>query len=161
MFIEHAHESPWLMTVPLIVLAVFSVCVAWGWQPWNPEESFLAEKLSESQPASVIADFGRVETDPLWKGGRLKDDAHNERYLARENHALAGNLALGIVALGLLFAALLYYYRVLDAEESKEQFAAPPRLPDGTNGTLTSCIASYSCGRRWWSPIGFRGSTER
>ncbi|HBI45115.1 MAG TPA: NADH-quinone oxidoreductase subunit L [Planctomycetales bacterium] len=120
---EHAHEAPWVMTVPLIVLAVFSVCVAWGRQPWNPEESFLAENISESQPASVIADFGRVETDPLWKGGRLKDETHSERYLAQENHALAGNLALGVVALGLVFAALLYYYRVLDSEESKEQFA--------------------------------------
>jgi NADH-quinone oxidoreductase subunit L len=120
---EHAHEAPWVMTIPLIVLAIFSVCVAWGRQPWNPEESFLAENISESQPASVIADFGRVENDPLWKGGRLKDEEHSERYLARENHALAGNLALGVVALGLLFAALLYYYRVLDSEESKEQFA--------------------------------------
>ena len=81
---EHAHESPWLMTVPLIVLAVFSVCVAWGRQPWNPEESYLAEQIGESQPASVIADFGRVENDPLWKGGRLKDEAHSERYYARD-----------------------------------------------------------------------------
>jgi NADH-quinone oxidoreductase subunit L len=120
---EHAHEAPWIMTIPLIVLAIFSVCVAWGRQPWNPEESFLAENISESQPASVIADFGRVENDPLWKGGRLKDEEHSERYLARENHALAGNLALGVVALGLIFAALLYYYRVFDSEESKEQFA--------------------------------------
>jgi NADH-quinone oxidoreductase subunit L len=119
---EHAHEAPWIMTVPLIVLAVFSVCVAWGRQPWDPEESFLAESISESQPASVIADFGRVG-DEHWQGGRLKDQEHSERFLARENHALAGNLALGIVALGLIFAALLYYYRVFDSEESKEQFA--------------------------------------
>ena len=28
---EHAHESPWLMTVPLVLLAVCSMCVAWGW----------------------------------------------------------------------------------------------------------------------------------
>ncbi len=119
---DHAHEAPWIMTIPLIVLAIFSVCVAWSRQPWDPEQSFLADKISESQPASVIADFGRVG-DERWAGGRLKDDEHSERYLARENHALAGNLALGVVALGLIFAALLYYYRVFDSEESKEQFA--------------------------------------
>ena len=39
---EHAKESPWVMTVPLIVLAIFSVCVAWGWPPWDAEQSFLA-----------------------------------------------------------------------------------------------------------------------
>src|SRR5205814_380361 len=31
---EHAHESPWTMTVPLIVLAVFAVVVSWGNRPW-------------------------------------------------------------------------------------------------------------------------------
>jgi NADH-quinone oxidoreductase subunit L len=32
---EHAHEAPRTMTVPLIVLAVFSVGVAWSWPLWN------------------------------------------------------------------------------------------------------------------------------
>ena len=36
---EHAHESPWMMTVPLIVLAIFSVGVAWGWPLWDPDAS--------------------------------------------------------------------------------------------------------------------------
>src|SRR5262249_39288579 len=34
---EHAHESPWLMTAPLILLAVFSVGVAWGWPLYDAE----------------------------------------------------------------------------------------------------------------------------
>ena len=121
---EHAHEPPWLLTVPLIVLAVFSVCVAWGRQPLNPEESYLAEKIGESQPSSVIADFGRVENDPLWKGGRLKDEAHSERYYARDMGWLAGDLALGLTILGVVFASLLYYYRVLDPAESRQEFPA-------------------------------------
>ncbi len=120
---EHAKESPWVMTVPLIFLAFFSVCVAYGKEPWDPEESFLAEQITESQPASVYADFGRVPGDPLWKGGRLADETHSIRQLARDNHELAGNLALGIVALGFVFAALLYGFRVLDPEEAKEGFA--------------------------------------
>ena len=127
---EHAHESPWLMTVPLIVLAVFSVCVAWGWQPWDAEESFLAEKIGESQPASVIADFGRVENDPLWKGGQLKEETHSERHFAANMGWLAGDLALGLTVLGVVFASLLYYYRVLDPAESQQQFPAVARLPD-------------------------------
>ncbi len=117
---EHAKEAPWVMTVPLIVLAFFSVCVAYGRQPWNPEESFLAEQINEATPNSVYADFGRVPGDPLWKGS---DESHNARWLARDNHELAGNLALAVVALGLIFAALIYYYRVFDPAESKEQFA--------------------------------------
>src|SRR5258708_30539236 len=38
---EHAHETPWLMTVPLVLLAIGSVFVAWGLPPWQAHESFL------------------------------------------------------------------------------------------------------------------------
>src|SRR5687767_125074 len=41
----HAHESPAVMTLPLVVLAVFSVCVAWGWPLWDPHASALAHLL--------------------------------------------------------------------------------------------------------------------
>src|SRR5262249_55005036 len=54
---EHAHESPWVMTLPLIVLAAFSVFVAWGWPLWDPHESYLGHLLAKAQPAvpDVIA----------------------------------------------------------------------------------------------------------
>src|SRR5205809_2644034 len=48
---EHAHESPWVMTAPLILLAVLSVCVAWpapdshGWQPLDAQNSWLGHQL--------------------------------------------------------------------------------------------------------------------
>src|SRR5438067_3159270 len=32
---EHAHESPRTMTVPLMVLAVCSIVIAWGTPPWQ------------------------------------------------------------------------------------------------------------------------------
>jgi NADH-quinone oxidoreductase subunit L len=31
----HAHESPWVMTVPLVILAVLSVCAGWVGLPGN------------------------------------------------------------------------------------------------------------------------------
>src|SRR5262249_27528797 len=53
---EHAHESPATMTLPLIVLAVCSICVAWGSPIWDAEASWLEHHKHHSQPASVIAD---------------------------------------------------------------------------------------------------------
>ena len=41
---EHAHESPWLMTVPLILLAILSVCVAWGKEQFPGVHRFLLHK---------------------------------------------------------------------------------------------------------------------
>ena len=56
---EHAHESPAVMTVPLIVLAIFSVGVAWGWPIWDADESYLGKLLAKSEPAAVAIGFER------------------------------------------------------------------------------------------------------
>jgi NADH-quinone oxidoreductase subunit L len=126
---EHAHESPWLMTVPLIVLAVFSVIVAWGWPIWNAEASLLEGHLHHSQPTSVLADFSGpvAELGEHWEGPAM-DVSLSERFQAHHGHELAGNLALGIVVIGVIFAMVLYYYRTLDPAEAVEQFPAVHRF---------------------------------
>jgi NADH-quinone oxidoreductase subunit L len=101
---ERAHESPWLMTIPLILLAVLSFAVAWGWPLYDAEASILDNQIHHSQPASVTADFSAVSA------------------YAQGFHFVVGLVALAIVGVGILFASLLYYSRVLDAEEAKEQF---------------------------------------
>jgi NADH-quinone oxidoreductase subunit L len=138
---EHACESPWTMTVPLIVLAFFSVVVAWGWPIWDPEASALEHTLHHSMPISVMADFGVVseidvepsKKDPSimvlkWAGGPTKEAGINERHLAHEAHAFAGYLALVVVLIGISFAFILYYYRVLDPAEAREQFPGVHRF---------------------------------
>jgi NADH-quinone oxidoreductase subunit L len=97
---QHAAESP-LLAAPLVVLAVLAAAVAWpGWgEPGFPEG-----QLRSAEPASVAADFGA------------------EAAAAGRYHALATGLTLGAAALGALFAALLYVYRVWDPEETRTEF---------------------------------------
>jgi NADH-quinone oxidoreductase subunit L len=114
---EHAHETPWEMTTPLIVLAVCSVVAAWGWPIWDAEASFLEGHIHHAQPLSVVADFGRI-----LEAESAELQARSENHNAHRLHFLAGNLALAIGAIGIVFAFLLYYYRVLDPAEAKEQF---------------------------------------
>jgi NADH-quinone oxidoreductase subunit L len=114
---EHAHETPWMMTVPLIVLAICSIFVAWGFPPWQAHESFLGKDgglLHVSKPKAVSE--GLKHADAV-----IASSAENK-------HEFAGLLALGVVGLGILFASLIYLYRVLDPEEAKEQFPAVYRL---------------------------------
>ena len=126
---KHAHESPQLMTVPLVALAFFSVFVAWpaplgehGRAPWNAEESWLEHQIHHSQPIAVQADFGPMpELGETWEGPP-KPYETTERYWAHHFHHFSGNLALLVVAIGIVFAFLIYYYRVLDPAEAKEQF---------------------------------------
>ena len=114
---EHSQESPWTMTVPLIVLAVFSVCVAWpmpdstGWPLLDAEKSWLGHELHHyNQPEAVNVDFKSALAS------------------AQDNHTIVGLLALGVVGIGLAFASLLYYYGVLDPNEAKEQFPGVHRF---------------------------------
>ncbi len=129
---EHAHESPRSMTTPLIVLALFSVCVGWGWPffsssfPFvNAESSWLEHTLHHAQPLSVQADFGvtaaDVDAGMSYPSSLAKSAAISERVKAEQLHGLAGNLALAMVILGMVFAFALYYYRVLDPGEAAAQ----------------------------------------
>ncbi len=84
----HAHESPWVMTAPLLLLAAGSVGLAWGWPAWEPEASYLGHLLEQAQPGM----------------------AHG---LAKENH-LAGWLALAVAVFGVSVAALMYLKPVIN-----------------------------------------------
>jgi NADH-quinone oxidoreductase subunit L len=124
---DHAHETPWTMTAPLVVLGILSVVVSWGLPPFDAKESWLGHTIKESQPYSVRADFGHVE-DPFNPHhseaavGAARPAEANARQAAHEGHDLAGLLALAAVALGVVFAAVIYRYGVLDPAEAKEQF---------------------------------------
>ncbi|MBI1918013.1 MAG: NADH-quinone oxidoreductase subunit L [Planctomycetes bacterium] len=149
---EHAHEAPGIMTGPLVVLAVFSVGVAWGWPFFSSafpfidsESSWLEHQLHHAQPDAVQASFGLNKAE--WEAardGRLSgqyfgkppigpelaelEKQKKERYWAEEYSHLAGNLALGVVIIGLVFAFALYYYRVLDPAEGEAQFPGIARF---------------------------------
>jgi NADH-quinone oxidoreductase subunit L len=120
---DHAHEAPWTMTVPLILLALCSLGVAWGWPVWDAEASAKEAHIHHAQPSSVLAEFGNVlDEGELWEGGAVKPLDQNEREKAKLNHHLAGNMALGMAGLGFTFALLLYKLRTMDADEAQESF---------------------------------------
>ncbi len=127
-------KSPWVMTVPLILLAVFSVCVAYGKEPWNPEESYLAERpVAESQPESVYADFGHLEERPgvEGRGGACRTTPKRVRHAGRRQPPAGrhpGGSAIVALRLRLRGDADIYGFRVLDPAESKEQFAGVHRF---------------------------------
>ena len=54
---DNAHESPFVMTIPLIVLAVFSLGLAWSTTPWDAHTSYLVHLIHAGErrlPYSVI-----------------------------------------------------------------------------------------------------------
>jgi NADH-quinone oxidoreductase subunit L len=116
---EHAHEPPRTLTVPLILLAVCSMAIAWGLPPWQAEHSYLGGHgglLEMSEHKVALA-----ELNPAL----LNTEEHAKAHL---NHEFAELLAYGIGGLGVVFACLVYLFRVLDPAEAKAQFPAVHRF---------------------------------
>jgi NADH-quinone oxidoreductase subunit L len=110
---DHAHESPKVMAVPLVILAAFSYFVASGLPIWNAESSYLASILRESRPAAVVAEH-------QW----VLETAHH----VLDFHTVAGVLALLVAGVGVVFAFVVYYKRILDPAEAAGQFPNVYRL---------------------------------
>lgn len=83
---DHAHESPTVMTMPLIVLAVFSIGIAWGWPLWDAEASKLALWIHHAQPEGITERYRAALVQ------------------AHEHHILTTVLALAAAVVGFLFA---------------------------------------------------------
>jgi NADH-quinone oxidoreductase subunit L len=115
---EHAHESPWLMTIPLILLGICSICVAWGWPVWDAEASAMEHHVHHSQHHAVVRDLGAMIDDTLLPSL----SGQTVRGAAQANHGLAGLLALGVAALGFVFAYIVYYQKKLDPADAAAQF---------------------------------------
>jgi NADH-quinone oxidoreductase subunit L len=115
---EHAHETSRWMTVPLVVLAICSIVVAWGLPPWQAEESYLGGHqglLTMSEPHGVMAAMDRSLGIPT----TVRSDLH---IAVDIHHGAAEGFAFGAAALGAIFAYVIYYRRLLKAEEAKNQF---------------------------------------
>ncbi len=90
---DHAHESPRVMTTPLIVLAMFSIGIAWGWPVWEAEASTLGHVLHSAEPISVKTDFA------------------TEQKAEHHVHLYAGAIALGMAAMGAYLAFSVFYQK--------------------------------------------------
>jgi NADH-quinone oxidoreductase subunit L len=114
----HAHESPALMIVPLIILAFFSIVVAWGSPPHIPEKSFVGGEeglLQMSQPRHALEKLHLMEPEV------------NKADL-EEQHSMGEILAYCMAGLGLAFATVFYWLRWLDPGEARAQFPAIHRF---------------------------------
>ncbi len=106
---DHAHESPPVMTWPLIVLAVFAIGCAFG-----GEEGPLYRWLQSSEPAYLAAGTSPVVATEI----RLP--SHEQ---VHEQHSTAGMAALLVATIGTLLAYLFYGARVIDAGVLQRQFS--------------------------------------
>jgi NADH-quinone oxidoreductase subunit L len=125
---EHAHESPKTMLVPLIILAFFSFVVAWGMPPWDVRGSALEQFLHHkgAAPECLHADLYQQQvTSQVDRNWFNRSSSLHVLWLDRDlgPHDIVGPLALLSAGIGIALAFVIYYYRKLDPELARAQFA--------------------------------------
>ncbi|MBX3415403.1 MAG: NADH-quinone oxidoreductase subunit L [Pirellulales bacterium] len=108
---DHAHESPKIMYVPLVILSVFAVGVAWD-LPFT--DLSLQNLLEQARPA------GEVGAGVLWDS--LAYPAEHLSH-AHEIHVEATLVATSAAIVGFLLALAFYGMHWLDAEDARRQFS--------------------------------------
>ena len=106
---DHAHESPKVMTVPLLVLSFFAMFCAIG-----GENGPLAQLLLTSESAHVAG--GAVEAGNIG----LNLPSHHQIH---EFHASAGAVALLVAFGGAILAYLFYGLSLVDTASMQRQFS--------------------------------------
>jgi NADH-quinone oxidoreductase subunit L len=109
---DHAHESPQVMTGPLVVLAVFAICAGWHFPSWAPGAlaNFGVENLLEqARPVGTLA-----TTTGVW----LPELTVPSEHLAHvpEVKVPAGWAAISAAAIGIVLATMVYLWRTISAE---------------------------------------------
>jgi proton-translocating NADH-quinone oxidoreductase chain L len=117
----HVHESPRIMYVPLVVLAVLAVSVAWTVPTWLPGIGGLSIEalLEQARPAGTALGAGHG----TWWNVTYPSEA--------ASHAFGGQallVASGTALAGFLLATLMYGLRKISADEAARQFQPIYRL---------------------------------
>lgn len=122
---EHAKESPFVMVMPLAVLAILSVFIWYTPNPFNPEQGwFLGKWITSpviSTPENVRFDFMKSEN------AALSQNVHNEITYSEiyteamhSAHYPAMILSLVLAGLGILFAFLFYQWKKINVDKLTE-----------------------------------------
>ncbi|MCA9067379.1 MAG: NADH-quinone oxidoreductase subunit L, partial [Planctomycetaceae bacterium] len=109
---SHVHESPWVMTGPLIVLAIFAAFSAVGGEDNGP----LFKTIDGSRPAHI----GIFLEDQGIAGTRITLPGHDEIH---DVHGQAGVYALIVAFAGAILAYIVYGAKLVNPAEIKKQFA--------------------------------------
>ncbi len=103
---HHAHESPFAMRLPLIVLAALSIVGGYG--KWF--EHLVAKPELASYASAGAAALGAAS----------ESAGHGEA--AHQAHLIAMILSIGIAALGILFSTSVYFWKRISADKIAERF---------------------------------------
>ncbi|HZZ73228.1 MAG TPA: NADH-quinone oxidoreductase subunit L [Pirellulales bacterium] len=108
---DHAHESPKVMVVPLMVLAVFAIGIGWT-MPFTGLS--VTNLLEQARPEGTMAGF----SGGAWLTGLTYPNEH----LSHNLNIPAGTVAFCTALAGFLLATAFYGWKLVSPSEARQQF---------------------------------------
>jgi len=118
---EHAHESPKVMYVPLVILAVMAIGVGWSTAEFGltTEDYGVRALLEQARPLGTLTSAGGLLLPAL---------ALPSEHASHAFHVEAALVAFATAIAGILLATIVYLWRLLDPREVAKQFRPLYRL---------------------------------
>lgn len=107
--IEHVHESPRVMTLPLLVLAALCFFAFYSFNPFGASSGWIAHAVE--RPESVVPLSQAAPAVAVFEGAM------------GHSHLLAAVLSLTVAGLGILVAFATYYWKRISAEAVSRSLA--------------------------------------
>ena len=119
---DHAHESPFVMVMPLVVLTILSAFIFYTPNPMSPDAGWFLSDWVKT-PATVVpeeARFDFMKSEGMAVGENI---VHSETYVEAMHHAHWPTvfLSLGLGGLGILFAFLIYQWKKINPDMLAEK----------------------------------------
>jgi NADH-quinone oxidoreductase subunit L len=110
---DHAHESPKVMYLPLVVLAAFAIVAGWR-VPWT--NLSLTNLLEQARPAGTAVSV----VSAVWPSVAVPAESLSH---ATDIHVMASLIAFGVALTGFLLAVAFYGARIADPADAAKQFS--------------------------------------
>lgn len=121
---EHVHESPLVMTAPLIILALLSIFIFYTPNPFSPDEGWFLQNWVKT-PTQVTPIDTRFEfLKPSFEDTHLnKEIIHSNLYTETLHwaHYPAMLLSITFAGLGILFAFIFYQWKKVNVDKLTEK----------------------------------------
>ncbi|MBI4535975.1 MAG: NADH-quinone oxidoreductase subunit L [Ignavibacteriae bacterium] len=101
--LEHIHESPRIMTVPLMIFAVLSFFVWFSWSPLSADNGWIVQ--ATQRPESIVP-----ASSAAMGPEAFAEEVHHQ-------HTTALALSLTVALLGIIVATVVYKRRKIDADK--------------------------------------------
>jgi NADH-quinone oxidoreductase subunit L len=140
---HHAHESPHVMVVPLVILAALSICVGWGKMPerqalgegrfGHKGGSGLVALIADAQPEWAVSwQMQEAGHAPAQGAAEAAGEAHAAQAHAGHEehgfHTMATIIATGAMVAGVFLACLVYAWGVISPAKAAQTLAPLHKL---------------------------------